>query len=548
MDPKYIKVRALTLRELFSGSYVFHLPWFQRAYAWQSDQVSRLVSDLFAALEAEGAGAEYFLGTLLICKPDASAQTSLIDGHQRTMTLTILFSVLRDLCKDAKQREALHRLVRLEEFHLKPQDSQADFCTRYVQQEGATSEEPEDLFESLSFTERNIITSRDCIRERLTAPEISEAFRSEFANFLADRCHVIVHQAPKEEEAWARLRKEEETRLQFSRVDLAKDSLLSVMPPEQREPGAALWEEAEALIGGADLYGLLYHLRGLNSRKSRNKPLEEEIAETFHLNSNGLGFLRDVLLPSAHHVRALRMGAVGPANDRSRIENLCHYMSWIDRQGWLPPALTWIKEHGLEHPETKTFFESLECVFWMIKMMPEAAEKLPVRMLQVADQITKGTPVANIEALKIERKLKQKALEKLRAQYFDRRALRVELMRRISVADGQDPGAIDNRDVTVEHILPRGWKIQNSWRTEFPRRADVVAHAHCLGNLTYLTRADNGLADSLDFDAKKKIYATSNFKMTTDLATQKTWVQSDIDTRTERLITVLFEDWGVPLN
>ena len=547
MTQNYIEVGALTLRELFSGSYVFQLPWFQRAYAWQSDQVSRLVSDLFAALESEGASAEYFLGTLLICKPTASAQTSLIDGHQRTMTLTILFSVLRDLCQESKQRRELGQFVHTSGFHLKPQDSQEEFCMTYVQRDGATSEEPDVLFESLSFTERNIITSRDCIRERLSAPEISETFRSEFAKFLADRCHVIVHKAPNEEEAWARLRKEEETRLQFTSVDLAKDSLLSLVPSDQRDSCAVLWEEAEALVGAKDLYGLLFHLRALNSRKTRNKPLEEEVAEAFKLNSDGLVFMRDVLVPSAHHVRLLRKGAVGPAYDRSRIEKLCNYMSWIDPQGWLPPALTWIKERGSDHLETKTFFEALERVFWMINMTPDCAGKLPIRMLEIADQIRKGRSVESIEALKIERKLKQIALDKLRAQYFDRRSLRAELMRRIAVADGQDPGAIDGENLTVEHILPRGWKIKNSWRKAFPDRTQVVAHAHCLGNLTYLTRGDNARADSQEFEAKKEIYANCEFKMTTDVAGQKTWLQSDIDARTERLITALFNDWGLSL-
>ncbi len=547
MDQNYIEVRAVTLRELFSGSYVFHLPWFQRAYAWQTDQVSRLVSDLFAALDSKGDAAEYFLGTLLICKPNASTQTSLIDGHQRTMTLTILFSVLRDLCQNPKQSQELGQFVRTTDFHLQPQDTQADFCMKYVQNEGATSVEPEELFESLSFTEQNIITSRDCIRERLSTSDISDSFRSDLATFLADRCHVIVHQAAQEEEAWARLRKEEETRLEFSNVDLAKDSLLSIMPAEQRDSCALWWEQAEGLIGDKDLYGLLFHLRSLISRKSRNKPLEEEIAEAFKLNESGLGFMRDVLLPSAHHVRALRTGAVGPAYDRSRINQLCGYMSWIDPRGWLPPALTWIKERGLDHPETKMFFEALERVFWMINMTPDSAEKLPTRMLQIADQIVKGTSIENIEALKVERKLKQKALEKLRAQYFDRRALRVELMRRIAVADGQDPGPIDGESVTVEHILPRGWKIQNSWREAFPDRAHVVAHAHCLGNLTYLTRADNAVADSQEFEAKKRIYTECDFKMTKDVAEQTTWVQDDIEARTERLIAGLFKDWGLPL-
>lgn len=547
MDENFVEVRALKLREVFSGSYVFRLPWFQRAYAWQTDRVSRLLNDLFAVLEVKDEDSQYFLGTLLICKPNASIETSLIDGHQRTMTLTILFSVLRDLCQDPEQRQELDQFVRTSDFHLRPQDLQADFCIKYVQQDGATSEQPEELFESLSFTEQNIITSRDCIRERLSAPEISEAFRTKLAQFLADRCHVIVHIAPNEESAWARLRKEEETRLDFSSVDLAKDSLLSVMPVDQRAPAALLWEEAEGLIGGKDLYGLLYHLRSLKSRKSRNKPLEEEIAEAFQLNTRGVEFLRDVLLPAARNLQALRNGNVGPRDDRSQIENVCKYMSWIDTQSWLPPALTWTKVRGLDDPDTRSFFDALERVFWLVNMTPDGAEKLPKRMLQIADRIENGTALGKIDELKVERRLKQKALEKLRAQYFDRRSLRAELMRRIATADGEDPGPIDGEDVTLEHILPRGWKIQNAWRKAFPDRDHVVAYAHRLGNLTYLSRTENALADSQDFEAKKRIYTQSEFKMSQAVAEHDTWYHKDIEARSERLIAVLFKDWGLSL-
>ena len=548
MGQNYIEVQSLTLRELFSGNYVFELPWFQRAYAWQTEQVSGLLDDLFSALEVDGNAAEYFLGTLLICKPENSTATSLIDGHQRTMTLTILFSVLRDLCDNAAERAELGRFVYSTDYHLRPQDAQAKFCSDFVQKDGATIEQPDELFEALSFTERNIITNRDFIRERLSASEISQEQRRQLSVFLGDRCHVIVHRAPNDEEAWARLRKEEETRLDFSSVNLAKDSILSVVPVAEREQCAKIWEQSEELVGGDDLYGLLCHLRSLKNRKTRSKPLEEEIAEAFKLNKNGLGFMQQVLLPAASHVRALRTGTVGPTADRSRIADLCSYMSWIDGQSWLPPALVWLGRHGSNHPETKSFFAKLERLFWIVNMAPDGTEKLQPRLLKVVDQVEKGTAVDDIEALKIERKLKLKALEKLRAQYFDRRALRAEVMRRVAVVDGEDPGPIDGEKVTMEHILPRGWKLQNQWRVAFPDRASVVAHAHRLGNLTYLTRKDNSDADSKEFETKKAVYAQSNFKMTRALASQKTWLQSDIESRSEQLIAQLFSDWDLSVS
>lgn len=548
MSHMYVEVYSITLRELFSGSYVFHLPWFQRTYAWQTKQISRLLGDLFEALSDPGKTDGYFLGTLLICKPGDSRQTSLIDGHQRTMTLTILFSVLRDLCTDAALRDELAGFVRGSDFHLQPQDAQAQFCAQFVQRDGATAEQPDVLFDSLSFTERNILTCRDFIRERLSAKELTAADLSRLFLFLADRCHVIIHNAATEEEGWERLKKEEETRLEFTSVDLAKDNLLSLVPATERSQCASIWEQAHDLIGAADLYGLLCHLRTLKVKRSRNKPMEEEIAEAFRINTDALEFMQKVVLPAAQNLRALRHGEVGPDADQKRIAELCNYMCWIDTQSWLPPALTWLRQHGLNHRDSKEFFARLERLYWMINITPEAREKLAARMKLVATQITPDNSLDGISALVVDQKLKAAVLEKLRAKHFDRRLHRAETMRRIAAADGEDPGLIDRDHVTLEHILPQSAKIKNDWRKTFPNRDHVIANAHRLGNLTYLSGPDNALADSQDFEAKKKVYVNSNFKWTRAVSESKSWLPKDIDERTERLISVLFADWDLPVS
>lgn len=547
MPPKYIDVRALTLREIFSGEFVFCLPWFQRAYAWQTDQVSRLLSDLFDALRERGKDAEYFLGTLLVCKPNGSPTTSLIDGHQRTMTFTILFSVLRDLCDDAEQRANLSKFIRTDAFHLQPNELQAEFCQTFVQNDHATEEQPEQLFENLSFTERNILVSRDHIRDRLSASEMSAQTRLEFAEFLADRCHVIVHIAPDEDEAWNRLRKEEETRLTFAGIDLAKESVLALCPPTEREVCSEHWEHAKGLVGGDDLYAILNHLRALKGARTKNKPLEEEIAKAYELNTKAIPFVRDTLVPTARQLRALRQGEVGPRSDRARIAQHCEYMCWINQHSWLPPALLWLSRYGSEHRDTGAFFAGLERLFWLLNMSADDKDKIPARLNDIAQQIQKGRTLASIEPLNIERRLKAKAMEKLRAQHFDRRSLRAELMRRISVAMGQDPGPIDGDGVTVEHILPRSWRPQNAWRTLYPNRKKVDASAHRLGNLTFLSQLENHAADSADFEKKRAIYGQSHFNMTRELAALKTWTPEDINARTERLIKALFDDWRLPV-
>ncbi len=77
------------------------------------------------------------------------------------------------------------------------------------------------------------------------------------------------------------------------------------------------------------------------------------------------------------------------------------------------------------------------------------------------------------------------------------------------MALGQDPGPVNATSVTIEHILPRGYAQKSGWRRHFPSEKVVQAHSHKLGNLTFLTAADNQTADTLDWQDKRPIYARS---------------------------------------
>lgn len=79
--------------KLFGDDYVFHIPDYQRPYAWEADEARTLLSDLIEAQEAD-AQEPYFLGSLVLIKQD-EPDADVVDGQQRLTTLTLLLSVLR---------------------------------------------------------------------------------------------------------------------------------------------------------------------------------------------------------------------------------------------------------------------------------------------------------------------------------------------------------------------------------------------------------------------------------------------------------------------
>jgi uncharacterized protein with ParB-like and HNH nuclease domain len=66
-----------TLFSLFVGR-AFRVPSFQRAYAWERQQIRELIDDVTNV----GDGRSHFLGTLLFMRPDSQVSTSGFGGER----------------------------------------------------------------------------------------------------------------------------------------------------------------------------------------------------------------------------------------------------------------------------------------------------------------------------------------------------------------------------------------------------------------------------------------------------------------------------------
>lgn len=92
---KTLSAHEHPLLKVFSSDYEFEIPDYQRPYRWGTDEALQLLDDLEECLERD-LGDPYFLGSLVLVQR-SEAEFEVIDGQQRLTTLTILFSVLRDL-------------------------------------------------------------------------------------------------------------------------------------------------------------------------------------------------------------------------------------------------------------------------------------------------------------------------------------------------------------------------------------------------------------------------------------------------------------------
>jgi hypothetical protein len=92
-------------------------------------------------------------------------------------------------------------------------------------------------------------------------------------------------------------------------------------------------------------------------------------------------------------------------------------------------------------------------------------------------------------------------------------------------------------DFTVEHVLPQS--LTADWLEWFSKE-EHKALLHTIGNLVPLTKGQNGRIKDLDWAKKKSIIKGSNWKITQNAASARTWDKGQIQRRAKQ-----FADWAV---
>lgn len=562
----FVRVSVCTVETFFQQNSALHLPWFQRAYAWREDNVSRFLSDIVGAMESPRP--RYSLGHIYLAGPSASTTLAIIDGHQRAITLAMLFALLRDITvsddalADDEHRHMRHRLDDLLEadrgsdvpadqtkirWRLQTQPQMAAFFERYVQLPGATLREPPDNLGSLTQTERNLIANRDKLQALLAGEDFSPARRSRLTEFLLTGCHVIVVNVDDEDEAWSMLGIEQSTRLPHDNSELAKIALIYAMPIAEQEPAGRIWEIAQDRVGSDRMSELMCHLRTAKLEKRSTKPVEADLQQLYALDRDGLGFMTNVVQPNVDALHRIDAQQIGTGLLAGTIGRHLEVLNWLDHRHWVAPALVWLTTRGDQHPETEQFFARLDRLAWTLRLAGTDPNEQENRFMRLTSAVRRNGSITSWPELSISPATVDAALKILRSRTFYYKHMCNRLLRRLCFQLGQDPGPIDGVKVSIEHILPRNPPANRKWINDFTTEAAVDAFTDRLGNLALLTGPQNRKADTNDWPVKREILKFSGFGLSIEAVSHTKWTPKTIEARTEKLIKQLFAEWGLPI-
>lgn len=107
------------LNDIFNGTKILEIPFFQRSYVWGEEQWERLLDDMYDLCSTNKS---YFLGSVILKQQPTSLgdpigdKRIVIDGQQRLTTINIFFKVLCLKLNDNKTFESLFKLMRRDCF------------------------------------------------------------------------------------------------------------------------------------------------------------------------------------------------------------------------------------------------------------------------------------------------------------------------------------------------------------------------------------------------------------------------------------------------
>lgn len=94
MGKKKLPLNELSIMNLFTGSEktIYEIPIYQRNYAWEKDEISALIQDIYDAYSKD-ATRPYYIGTL-VSYDKGDRVFEVIDGQQRLTTIILILSAL----------------------------------------------------------------------------------------------------------------------------------------------------------------------------------------------------------------------------------------------------------------------------------------------------------------------------------------------------------------------------------------------------------------------------------------------------------------------
>ncbi|WP_088896813.1 DUF262 domain-containing protein [Rhodococcus sp. BUPNP1] len=552
-----LEAREVPLNKVFCGDYDFHIPEYQRPYAWQVEQAGQLLEDLVEAMD-RGDDEPYFLGSIVLVKSPNATRAEVIDGQQRLTTLTILLAVLRDSTENpelAKQIDAMlqepgNLMLELEakpRLALRARDRK--FFAEHVQSSGGIQ-----LLRDVRPDNLRTDAQRSIHGNSLalfgTVSEWAEERRLQLTKMLAARTFLVVVTTPDLASAHRIFSVMNSRGLDLSAADIFKARVVGDVAESLRDEYADRWDDAEEALGTDDFADLFLHIRTIVVRERPKKELLKEFEESVlsaYIPGRGADFVDTVVVPYAEAYGVLRDQNYTSSSGAEEVNRWLKRLDQLDNSDWRAPALWALRNKGDDPEFLNSFFCSLERLAASMLLRRVYATPRASRYIQLLKDLTAGHGL-DAPAFRLTDEEIKETGDRLQGEIYKVAPVRKYVLLRLDELLSNASGvSYDHPRISVEHVLPQNPKAGSDWMKWFtPAQREFWTHR--LSNLVLLNRTKNASAGNYDFDRKKTQYFTArygvtSFAITTQVLQQKKWTADILEERQQELVGMLTKEW-----
>ncbi len=560
------------ISDIFTSKFEYHIPSYQRPYAWEKDQAETLFDDLLDFYKNQPQDDNYFLGSIVLIKEDDENKphSDVIDGQQRLTSLTILLSVIASLIKDIKTRAEIEekisepgkKFIGLKpqpRLFLRPKDQ--SFFKQYIQDIRVDDLLALNIDDKTIFdTEAKLHIRENCeifrkkILERF-APE-SDEFES-FVGFILTRCYLISVMTPSQDSAFRVFSIMNSRGLDLLPIDIFKADIIGEIPSGLQNEYTQKWEDMENDLTRQGFNELFVHIRMIYAKEKLREDLVSNFKKTVKSKiANSESFFNNVLTPYCKAYNIIRRCNYTATSDTSKKKDINDTLGWLNKgfnYDWIPSTLRFMIDH-CDNPDYFIWFlKKMERLSVCLMVTGQDINKRIKRYRQILDEMenrqnhTLISPLLSIELTEEEKSAFANILEG--DIYHMTSKYRNYIIQRLDSFVSDGAANYDERIFTIEHVLPQTVNPQSKWAALWPDESKRIYWQNKIANLVPLARRANSAAQNFDFEDKKEKYfrnsrtGTTSYNLTTQVTSLSVWTEDVVKKRQKDLLAVLKEKW-----
>lgn len=536
------------------------VPKYQRDYAWEEKHVVDFYEDIATAIR--NSESEYFIGSIVV-KTNAKGRAEVVDGQQRLATTTILINLIKEIFES---REDKKRAFKIENDYLMSQDLRTEeevphFILNQTDREfftqtilGASEKTEKNNQTTQKSSHVRLLKAKSLLRQKinfaLQASDNDPNFLIDWIEYLAHNVRVIWVEVPDYSNAFTIFETLNDRGLDLAISDLLKNYLFhksgSVIEKTQRnwlsmssvlEAAESdsivvpyikyLWSSYHGNVREKDLYKSI-------KNKIRSKQAASEFASTLARNAT----LYVAILFSDHHFwsdysdstrEAIRtINLLGMVQIRPLLLSILVSFEKKEIEKTISAMVSIITRLIVTGTLSSGVFEKQFSINAM-----KVRKKEIVSLKDLLDSLKTILPGDNL----FEEEFKKFTVSKS--------SLAKYLLSTIENHMRNKSGAelVPNTNaaiVNLEHILPK--KLSEDWAQISEEEHKMYCRR--LGNQTLLNSKKNSKLGNISFQKKKRVYQSSEFIITKQIAdSYDSWTSEEIKDRQNLFAKYAVQCW-----